>query len=96
MTGSSFLTYWSLYTFHRLLGAALVLLFARLLLLWALGSGNAPMRLLIAVTSPVTAAVGAITPRIVPSGAVIVFAIVWLLAARLALSVAALMVGVRL
>jgi hypothetical protein len=43
------------------------------------------IRLLDAVTDPLVKAVGAITPRLVPAGLVIVFAIAWLLAARIAL-----------
>jgi hypothetical protein len=37
------------------------------------------------VTDPVVRTVGAITPRVVPSGLVIVFAIMWLLGARILL-----------
>ena len=40
--------------------------------------------------------VGAVTPRLVPAGLVIVFAVAWLLAARIALFVAVSATGVRL
>jgi hypothetical protein len=43
------------------------------------------MRVLAAITNPVVKAVGAITPRVVPSALVVVFAIMWLLSARILL-----------
>jgi hypothetical protein len=49
-----------------------------------------------AITRPVTALVGFITPRIVPPAGVIVLSIAWLMVARVALSMAALAKGVSL
>jgi hypothetical protein len=43
------------------------------------------MRVLAAITNPVLKAVGAITPRAVPAALVVVFAIMWLLSARILL-----------
>ena len=46
---------------------------------------NRLMRLLAVVTDPVVRVVGAITPRVVPSALVILFAVMWLLTARILL-----------
>ncbi len=54
------------------------------------------MRLVGAITHPVVATVGAVTPRIVPAAGVIVCAIIWLMAARTVLFMVALAMGVRL
>jgi hypothetical protein len=53
------------------------------------------MRVFNGVTNPVLSVVGAITPRIVPFGLLIVFAVVWLLVARIALFFAFAILGIR-
>jgi uncharacterized protein YggT (Ycf19 family) len=66
--------------------AALVYLLVVRLILGPLVSADTPlMRVLAAITNPVMKAVGAITPRMVPTALVIVFAIMWLLSARILL-----------
>jgi hypothetical protein len=96
MRNVSLFTYWSMQLPYLLLTVLIVLLLLRLLLGGALGSDSRLARLLGALTLPITAAVGAITPRIVPPAGVIVCAIAWLIAARVVLSMVALGMGVRL
>jgi hypothetical protein len=93
---SSFLTNWYLHLPSLLLAAFVYLLIGRLVLSFLLGDGNLVMRVLNAVTNPVVAAVGAITPRVVPPAGVMVFAIAWLFAARVAVTWVAMVRGVRL
>jgi hypothetical protein len=96
MRNVSLFTYWSMQLPYLLLTALIVLLLVRLLLGGALGAESPVARFLRAVTLPVTATVGAITPRIVPPSGVIACAIAWLIAARVVLSIFALGLGVRL
>ena len=96
MQSVSFVTYWYLHLPSLLLAALIVLVFGRLLLTPVLGAGNAIVRLLAVVTKPVVATVGAITPRIVPPAGVLVLAMVWLAALRMAVFWVALATGVRL
>jgi hypothetical protein len=96
MPAASFFAPWYYHVPNLILVALIWLLIGRLVLSLLLGRGNAVVRLLEAVTSPVFKAVGAITPRLVPAGLVVVFAIAWLLAARVALFVAVSATGVRL
>jgi hypothetical protein len=58
--------------------------------------GRLAVRTLNRITDPVLAGVGAITPRIVPLPLVIVIAVVWLAALRLALFIAVTAKGIRL
>jgi hypothetical protein len=81
---------------YFLLTALIVLLLLRLLLAGAFGNDGLVARFLRALTLPVTATVGAVTPRIVPPAGVIMCAIAWLVAARVMLSMVALGLGVRL
>ena len=96
MQSASFLTHWYLYLPSVLLAAFIVLLAVRLVLTQALGANNFVMRALAAVTKPVVAPVGAITPRIVPQSGVLVLAMVWLVALRVAVFWVAVVKGVRL
>jgi hypothetical protein len=96
MPGASLFAPWYYHVPNLILAALIWLLIGRLVLSLLLGRGSAVVRLLEAVTSPVFKAVGAITPRLVPAGLVVVFAIAWLLAARVALFVAVSATGVRL
>jgi hypothetical protein len=96
MPKASFLTYWYLNVPSLVLAALIWLLVGRLVLSFILDAGNVVMRVVRAVTYPVVAPVGAITPRIVPQAGVIVCAIVWLFALRIVLFMGALARGVRL
>ena len=97
MPGASYLAHWYYHVPNLILAALIWLLVGGFVLVLLLGPRQRPLvRLLDAVTDPVLAAVGAITPRLVPAGLVIVFAIAWLLAARIALFVAVSATGVRL
>jgi hypothetical protein len=81
---------------YLLLAALIYLLPARPLLSFMLRAGNGVTRVLGAITYPVVATVGAITPRIVPPAAIIVVAIMWLVAARIVVFWVAMVIGVRL
>jgi uncharacterized protein YggT (Ycf19 family) len=98
MPGTGFLAHWYYHVPNLILAALIWLLIGRLVLSLVLGPGrgNPVLRLLDAATSPVLKTVGVITPRLVPAGLVIVFAIAWLLAARIALFVAVSATGARL
>lgn len=97
-SGASFLAHWYYHVPNLIMAALIWLLLGRLALALVLGprSDNAVVRLLYGITNPVLAGVGAITPRLVPAGLLIVCAIVWLLAARVALFVAVAATGARL
>lgn len=82
---SNSLSYWYFYGPSLLLAALIYLLLARLVLSLLLKEENAVMRVLAAITNPVVRTVGAITPRVVPFSLVVVFAIMWLLSARILL-----------
>jgi hypothetical protein len=96
MSGSSFLTHWYLHGANLVLMTLICLLAVRLVLSLAIGANNLVMRGLAAITAPVAVVVGAITPRIVPFPVVLLFAIGWLVAFRISLSMMALAMGVRL
>ena len=89
-------TYWYLQAPSLLLLALMVLLLVRLLLMRVSLMDWGPLRLLGAVTQPVVAATGAITPRIVSPAGVILCAIIWLAAARVLLLMAGLALGARM
>ena len=96
MPSASFFAPWYYHGPNLILLVLIWLLIVRLALSVLLGRGNLVVRVLEAATSPVLTAVGAITPRLVPGVLVVVFAIAWLLAARIALFVAVSATGVRL
>jgi hypothetical protein len=96
MPNAATFTYWYLQVPSLVLLAMMVLLLARLVLSLVLDDGGAVMRLVGAITQPVVATVGAVTPRIVPAAGVILCAIIWLMAVRTVLYMAALAMGVRL
>ncbi len=95
---ANFLTYWYYHVPDLILAALIYLLLARLLLvlIWGADSDKLMVRVLERVTDPVLESVAAITPRAVPRGLVIAFAVVWLVTARLALFIAVTARGVRL
>jgi hypothetical protein len=96
--GPSLLAHWYYHLPNLLLVLWTWLLIVRLVLSLAMAEGrrHGAVRLLVALTDPVLKAVGAITPRLVPRSIAMTFAIVWLLAARIALFVAVSAKGVRL
>jgi hypothetical protein len=85
MPSASTLSYWYLHLPSLLLAALIYLLLGRLILAPFVAADNPFMRVLAAVTNPVVRTVGAITPRVVPAPLVILFAIMWLLSARILL-----------
>jgi hypothetical protein len=85
MPSADALSHWYFQGPSLLLAALIYLLLGRLLLTPVLRAGNPLMRVLAAITDPVVRTVGAITPRVVPSALVVVFAIMWLLSARILL-----------
>lgn len=93
-TGS--FTYWYLQVPNLILLAMMALLLVRLALSLLLNEGSAAMRPVGAITYPVVAMVGAVTPRIMPAAGVVACAVIWLAAIRTVLVMAALAMGVRL
>jgi hypothetical protein len=85
MPSASTLSYWYLHLPSLLLAALIYLLLGRLILAPFLPADNPIMRVLAAATNPIVRTVGAITPRVVPSPLVVLFAIMWLLSARILL-----------
>jgi hypothetical protein len=96
MPNAGSITYWYLQVPNLILLGMAALLAVRFVLSLALSERSALMRPVAFVTYPVVAAVGAVTPRIVPRAGVIACAIVWLLALRTALFMVALALGIRL
>lgn len=88
---------WVLGVPSALLALLAAFMLARLALELALGDGRAGFagRLLRAVTEPVLVPVRAITPQIVPAPFVCLFAVCWLVAARMAWMVVAAAFGLR-
>jgi uncharacterized protein YggT (Ycf19 family) len=84
---SGFLTYWHFQIPNLILAGLIYLLVARLILSSVLAPDNAIMQPLRAITEPVVKVASALTPRVVPAGVVIVFAIMWLFVARMILTV---------
>ncbi len=93
----NFLTHWYFHGPNLILAAATYTLIGR----WILGlmfrrRADATIMLVFArVTDPILDAVGAITPRIVPRGLLVVFALVWLTALRMGWFLLLVMMGVR-
>lgn len=96
MQTASFAAYWYLHVPSWILAALILLLLGRLALMPLISPSSAIMRALAAITHPVIATVGAMTPRIVPPAAVMAFAVAWLAAARLVVLWVAMAMGVRL
>jgi len=94
MTGRSAFV-WYLHGLNLLILALICLLILRLVLSVVAGRSGVA-RLVAAVTRPVTAAVGFITPGIVPPSGVVALSVAWLIALRAALFMAALAKGVQL
>ena len=96
---ANFLTHWYYHLPDQIVAVLIYLLLVRLVLVLVRrdddGTGRL-VRILHRITNPVLTGVGAITPRTVPAALVIVFALVWLTTARLALFIAVTARGIRL
>jgi YggT family protein len=81
----SFFTYWYFHIPNLILAALIYTLIGRYLLtLFFRKNPDAVMlRVFQSITDPVLKAIRVVTPAIVPNGLVIVFAIAWLMAARM-------------
>ena len=85
MPSADLVTHWYLHLPSLVLVLFIYLLLGRLIISLFLRGDHSVLRVLAGVTDPVVKTVGAITPRVVPSALVIVFAIMWLLTARILL-----------
>jgi hypothetical protein len=88
--------YWSLEVPYLVLGALIVLVLVHALVSAVTGRSSSIARALGVATRPVTATVGAITPRIVPPAGLVACAIAWLIALRIVLTMVAQGFGLRL
>jgi YggT family protein len=93
----SFLAHWQFHLPNMLLAALFYTLIGRVILamLFRLSPERVLMRAFARVTDPVLHAVAAITPRVVPPGLVLVFALVWLMLLRMLLFITAVAFGMR-
>lgn len=91
----SFVAHWYFHIPNLIMVALMYTLVGRYILALLLDNDSVIVRVLSSVTNPVLKTVGAITPRIVPAGLLIVFAIVWLFVARVALFFGLALMGVR-
>ena len=97
MTASeAFTTYWWFHVPNLLMAALIYTLIGRYVLeLFFKGREVVILKVFRTVTRPVVAMVRAITPAVVPDGLVIVFAIAWLMAARMFWFLNAVAFGMR-
>jgi YggT family protein len=91
----SFFAHWYFHLPNLALAALMYTLAGRYSLSLFLDQDRVIVRVFNTVTDPVLAVVGAITPRIVPSGIVLIFAMVWLFVARIALFLVLAIFGIR-
>jgi YggT family protein len=91
----SLVTHWYFHIPNFLLAAAIYTLIGRYLLsvFFGLDSDRVLMRVFRNVTDPILKVVAMVTPKIVPGGLVIVFAVAWLMALRMALFLAFALTG---
>jgi hypothetical protein len=89
------LAHWYVHAPNLILAALTYAIVARCLLSPLLRQDRLIMRVVNGMTNPVLSAVGAVTPRIVPFGLLMVFAVVWLLLARIALLLVFAVLGIR-
>jgi len=90
------MTHWFYHLVDLLLAALCYLVIVRLLLSPLPTANNAMVRAVRALTQPLLVAVGAITPRMVPSPLLLLGALTWLYAARVVLRAGIAATGVRL
>jgi len=93
----SALAYWAFHIPNMILAALIYTLIGRyiLSLFFGIDSDKVVMRVFRSITDPVIDAVAAITPKIVPRGLILIFAIVWLLALRMILFITFAIAGLR-
>lgn len=93
----SFVAHWYFHLPNMALAALIYTLIGRYLLslLFGLDSDKVIMRVFRTITDPVLNAVGFVTPAVVPRGLVLIFAIVWLFFARIALFVGFAAAGLK-
>jgi YggT family protein len=82
--GQSLWVHWYFHVPNYLLAALTYTLIGRFILSLVLDSDTVIVRVFSQITNPVLKAVAAITPKIVPAGLIIIFAIVWLFVLRIA------------
>jgi hypothetical protein len=95
MPTQSFFAHWYFHVPNLILTVLMYALIGRYILSLVLPAHAVAVRIFSRVTDPVVRGVGAITPRVVPGGGVILFAIVWLFAARIALFLGLVLMGFR-
>jgi hypothetical protein len=91
----SFFAHWYFHLPNLAMAALTYTLIGRYILALFLDQDRVIVRVFNSVTNPVLAVVGAITPRIVPAGLLVVFAMIWLFVARIALFFILAMMGIR-
>lgn len=94
----SFATYWWFHVPNLAMAALIYTLVGRyvLELLFAKKQDAVILKVFRSVTDPIVNLVRSITPRVVPDGLVVVFAMCWLMAARMAWFLLAVMYGMKL
>jgi len=91
----SFFAHWYFHVPNLAMAALAYTLIGRYILSLFLAEDRLIVRVFRSVTNPVLQTVGFITPRIVPLGLLIVFAIVWLFVARVLLFYVLALMGIR-
>lgn len=93
----TFFAHWYFHLPNLVLAALMYTLIGRyiLSLFFGANSDKVMMRVFASITDPVVNAVAVITPRIVPRGLLLVFALVWLMALRMALFLVFAAAGLR-
>lgn len=93
----SLFTHWYFHLPNLLMAAMIYSLIGRYLLelLFARNPDAVLLRTFRQITDPIVKVVRAITPRIVPNGVVVVFAIIWLMALRMFLYLTIIALGVK-
>jgi hypothetical protein len=91
----SLFAHWYFHIPNLLMAAMMYTLAGRYVLSLVLNEDMVIMRVFNSVTNPVLRVVRAITPHIVPGGLLLIFAIVWLFVARIALFLGLALLGIR-
>jgi uncharacterized protein YggT (Ycf19 family) len=93
----TFFAHWYFHVPNFLLAAAIYTLIGRYVLSLFFGatSDRVILRVFATVTDPILRAVASVTPRLVPPGLVLISALVWLLALRMALFLGFALAGFR-
>lgn len=91
----SLFAHWYFHVPNLAMAALTYTLVGRYILSLFLADDRVIVRVFNTVTDPVLKTVGFITPRIVPAGVLIVFAVVWLFVARILLFLGLALMGIR-